>query len=301
VVALSFTLERPVQLLHIAAVADKGSEDRCNGEDWISIVNDGAVALDLNGHMLTDDKGLDSEEAYTFASDASIKAGETIVLCKGDDGSFEFGVGAADRMTLWDGQGNPVDATTLGGDGVFNKVWAFSASESRWGYTIIGNGPLPVCMNGKVEVGEECDTGTPTAECSAKCKANAAAFFFGDDTIPEVTIVVTQKVYNTMKSCSRNEYLSANRPSKCDYQNAVCSIKYDSPSGKHFAQDLVCEVRRKGHGSWRDMSSHPSFRMKLDTAWWGMKKFTFNNMSVLTRAHTHGCRGSGSRQGTAHD
>ena len=168
--AWTFVVGWSAKQLQLVAVSDKGSEDKCGGKDWISLSNSGESKVYLKGYMLTDNKGRKDADAFNFGSGSFVGAGATVVLCKDSKNSFVFGIGDTDTVTLWDADGNLADTTTLDGKGVFNKVWAWSASKYRWGYTTIGKDPLPVCMNGKLEAGEECDAGAPTPECSGKCK-----------------------------------------------------------------------------------------------------------------------------------
>jgi spore coat protein CotH len=130
-------------------------------------------------------------------------------------------------------------------------------------------------MNGIRETGEECDSGTPDDECLCNCR-RAADEFFADDVVPEVKITVSESVYSIMDSCSRNDYDTDPRPEKCNYQAAVCHIKY-----LHHETTASCGVRRKGHASWREseLNDRPALKVKLDKSWRGMRKFTFNNMA----------------------
>ena len=61
-------------LLLLAAVADKGSTDRCDGEDWLVLRNAGPADAPLAGYMLTDSKGRADEDAFTFANGTVLAA-----------------------------------------------------------------------------------------------------------------------------------------------------------------------------------------------------------------------------------
>ena len=67
-------------------------------------------------------------------------------------------------------------------------------------------------------------------------------------------IFLTADTWDLMASCSKSEYKSADRPEKCEYQDAEC--QYDD------GQRVFCKVRRKGSASWRDMDSRPSLKIK---------------------------------------
>lgn len=110
-----------------------------------------------------------------------------------------------------------------------------------------------------------------------------------------VSIRVTETVWDIMASCSKEEYKSEDRPSKCDYQPAMCSF--------NKSLEVSCEVRRKGSSTWRDMDDKPSFKVKFDDKVffgeyecegdgycpsedginrWESKKLTLNNMARST-------------------
>lgn len=91
-------------------------------------------------------------------------------------------------------------------------------------------------------------------------------------------IFLTSETWDVMASCSKSEYKSADRPEKCDYQEAEC--QYDG------GPRVFCEVRRKGSATWRDMDSRPSLKIKKmelnGSAYpfgenWVSEKVTLNN------------------------
>ncbi len=79
------------------------------------------------------------------------------------------------------------------------------------------------------------------------------------DTTTEFEITIAESTWDTMAACSREDYNSDDSPDRCDYQDATCVFK-NLTSG--YIVNASCEVRRKGHGSWRDMDSKPSFKVK---------------------------------------
>ena len=126
-------------LVWLNAVADMGSTDRCDGEDWVEFTNIGDTELALNGYMLHDDKGAGDSKAFIFGADDTIAAGATITLCKDAEGSFEFGIGGDDTVTLRDANGEMVDTSgELGDQGALNYVWTRGSPAGDWGYVVVG-------------------------------------------------------------------------------------------------------------------------------------------------------------------
>ena len=87
------------------------------------------------------------------------------------------------------------------------------------------------------------------------------------------TIVIAPAVYELMSSCSKEEYKSADRPDKCDYQPANCTFENVTRG---------CDIRRKGSASWRDMGDKPPYKIKMDEPVefapnWNTTKVTLNN------------------------
>jgi hypothetical protein len=92
-------------------VADKGSTDRCEGEDWVSFANNGDTDISLAGFVLHDAKGPDDSKAFTFAAGAAIVAGNITTFCQGAERSFEFAIGGDDTVTLLDAGRAEVDTS----------------------------------------------------------------------------------------------------------------------------------------------------------------------------------------------
>ena len=127
----------------LTAVADRGSTDRCDGDDWVEMANTGGTDTALAGYVLHDDKGPDDSKAFTFGAAITIAAGETLVLCKGAADSFEFKIGGDDTVTLLDASRGPVDTSgQLGDAGALNLVW--TRTGAAWGYEVVGTlAPTP--------------------------------------------------------------------------------------------------------------------------------------------------------------
>lgn len=121
-----------------------------------------------------------------------------------------------------------------------------------------------------------------------------------------VTIEIPDDTFETMETCTKEEYKSVSRPERCDYQLARCTY-HDHETGLHV--DMECEVRRKGSSTWKEMRDKPSFKVKMDdevhfktTACpdgvrcppgqtanvWNAKKFTLNNNGYPSFYTKHG-------------
>ena len=110
--------------LRINEVADKGSSNACDGEDWIELFlppNLGAAPLNLSGYTLYDDNGPNDADAFLFPSSTTISPGEYILLCNGGvdpTTSPQFGIGGDDQVFLLDPTGLLISTTgPLGGRG----------------------------------------------------------------------------------------------------------------------------------------------------------------------------------------
>ena len=169
-----------------------------------------------------------------------------------------------------------------GDQGALNYVW--TRTGSTWGHQVLGTlaptDPSPStppagcgtdCVGGGMndirQQGEECDSGTANTECLCNCRRPASEFF-ADDTVPDIQITVPQGSWNSLSSCTKDEYKRRPRPARCDYHDATCRIRYGV-----FDETRSCVVRRKGSTSWRGMDQ-ASLKVKLTEGWRGMKKFS---------------------------
>jgi len=146
----NFCAPLPPPVLRLTAVSDKGSSDRCDGEDWIELTNTGDTKIDLKGYILHDDKGPDDLEAFIFGaafnfSVNTIEAGANITRCKNATDSFLFGIGGDDKVTLRDVDRKKVDSSgKLGDQGEFNYVWTRGSPEGDWSYVWINGTVIDV-------------------------------------------------------------------------------------------------------------------------------------------------------------
>ncbi len=110
----------PIQNVYAAEVSEVTSkilineiesDDADGGNDWVEIINAGETDADISGWYITDDKGTERvEEASTYplAEGTVLKADEVLVL--EETVNFDFGLGKADTVTLYDAAGNVVDS-----------------------------------------------------------------------------------------------------------------------------------------------------------------------------------------------
>ncbi len=117
--------------MRINEIADKGSDNTCEGEDWIELFNDSTDAVDLDGYILHDDdypKEVGTE--LTFGA-RSLPGGAYLVLCCNDNDGItnpKFKVGKSDTVTLLDSSKNVVSTSgKLPGLGEENATYAFNA------------------------------------------------------------------------------------------------------------------------------------------------------------------------------
>jgi hypothetical protein len=131
--------------------------------DWIELANRGADAVDVGGWTIGDDDPL---HVFTIPAGTMIEAGGYLLFTQGEVGSFEFGLGGADSVLLYNGSGELTDTTTW----ITGQVPA----STTWGRVPDATGPFKTlttptpgaanidnipqeCGNGSVELGEVCD------------------------------------------------------------------------------------------------------------------------------------------------
>lgn len=127
-------------------------------------------------------------------------------------------------------------------------------------------------MDGIKDPAEGCDTGIPNDTCFPNCTRSATEFY-ADNIMPQITVTLIQAHWDLLATCTRLTIKQQPRPRECDYHDATCDIAYAS-----YSAALPCLVRRKGSYSWRPMRQRPALKIKLVSAWRGMRRFTLNNM-----------------------
>jgi hypothetical protein len=97
-----------VKTVVVNEVGDKGTFNICGGDgvtagaDYVELLNISPDQVDVSGFILSDDKGPEDGDALVFPANSFIAAGEFLVLCKDAEGSFAFGIGGDDTVTLFD-------------------------------------------------------------------------------------------------------------------------------------------------------------------------------------------------------
>jgi hypothetical protein len=102
------------------------------GTDDIEFHNYGADAVDISGWSFTDDD-LTRANKYVFPAGTVLAAGAFLVVVNGED--FEFGLGSADQVNLFDAAGAPVDSTG----------WPAGAAVVSWCRIPDGTGDFRTC------------------------------------------------------------------------------------------------------------------------------------------------------------
>lgn len=160
----------------INEIADKGTSDVCNGEDWIELYNGGATEVNLGAenYVLHDDKGMLSSDVFIFPQNTILAAQDYLVLCTGqklsseesdieilDPMSPQFGIGGGDTITL-------LRVQTIG-NATLAPGTVFSTARNGDTYEVVSVVALPntdddfdVTYSLNIETGEYNYTSTPT-------------------------------------------------------------------------------------------------------------------------------------------
>lgn len=131
-------------------------------DDWVELYNAGTEAADLGGWTLRDD---DPTHVFTFPSGTIVPAGVYYLLSRDPDIGFDFGLGAADSVLLYDGDTLVDGITWLDGDipddfsyGRFpDGTGAFSMLFTPTPGTANAENPTVVCGDGARVGLEVCD------------------------------------------------------------------------------------------------------------------------------------------------
>lgn len=133
--------------------------------DWVELYNAGSTAVDMTGWLLRDG---DPTHAYVFAPGATLAAGAYLVLERDDTGlaGFNFGLGGADSVLLYDVDSNLVDQTSWNdGESPAGRSWGRAPNGSGAFKTLVTptrgeaniDNPNSTCGNNAIEGLEVCD------------------------------------------------------------------------------------------------------------------------------------------------
>lgn len=176
--------------------------------DWIELYNAGASTVDLTGWLVRDD---DATHAFVFGANTTLAAGAYLVIERDPtNGGFDFGLGTADAVLLYDASSTLVDSTSwLTGQSPAGAAWGRFPNGSGNFKTLLGptrgaanvDNPASTCGDGTPEGLEICDTndflglscatygwGGGTLECltncsqigQSKCTARAAGLVINE-------------------------------------------------------------------------------------------------------------------------
>ncbi|MCB9734692.1 MAG: lamin tail domain-containing protein [Deltaproteobacteria bacterium] len=147
----------PIPAVVVNEVAAAGDPD-----DWIELYNGEATAVDLAGWRVRDD---DEAHGYVFPAGTTIEAGGYLVVERGDAG-FDFGLGGADAVILYDAFDRLADSTVWldgespeggswgrypNGTGDFSTRWIASKGAEN------AENPAVFCGDGAIGGDEICD------------------------------------------------------------------------------------------------------------------------------------------------
>lgn len=152
--------------------------------DWIELYNAGTSAVDMTGWTLSDS---DPTHTYVFSPGSSLAAGDYLVLERDDTGiaGFNFGLGGADAVLLYDVDSRLVDQTSWNdGESPLDRSWGRFPNGSGVFKTLVTptrgaaniDNPNSTCGNNAIEGLEVCD-GTALGDLTCR------AFGWGGGTL----------------------------------------------------------------------------------------------------------------------
>lgn len=223
-----------------------------SGPDWVELFNAGDAAADLSGVTLRDD---DDAHVYELPAGTTLEPGAFLVL-EGSGGTgpwvFEFGLGKADAVRLFDADGAPLDDTAwLDGD---------APEGASWGRYPDGTGvfdtlPTPT-------------PGAPNVPGSTQPPVDLSLPVFDPQRVMQVDLALPQASVDALFVDPRT------------YVPATVTLKLED----YKPVTLEVGVRIKGKwGSFRDLNGKAALKVKLDysvdnQAWRGLSSLTLNNM-----------------------
>jgi hypothetical protein len=132
------------------------------GEDWVEFYNSGESDVDLGGWLFTDS---DPEHSYVFPDNTLLSVGAFLVVARSSTAGFDFGLGDADAVILYNSEGEKVHELAWGETD--------APGGTSYGYLPDGEGSpgtlyeptpgapnaslSPSCGNALIEFGEVCD------------------------------------------------------------------------------------------------------------------------------------------------
>ncbi|MFT7579953.1 MAG: hypothetical protein ACI9MR_001620 [Myxococcota bacterium] len=162
------------------------NEVSMNGDDWVEFYNAGDTTADIGGWLMRDS---DPTHAFLFPADTLLPAGVYLLVERNADG-FDFGLGGADSVLLFDGD-TTVDSTTWtdgavadgftwgrfpNGSGTFDVLFEPTPGAANRENVAVScpdgiKGPTEAC-DGEDFGGESCEArgfGGGTLGCEADC------------------------------------------------------------------------------------------------------------------------------------
>ena len=132
------------------------------GEDWVEFYNKGLESVNLGGWLFTD---ADPEHAYIFPDNTLIEAGGFVLVARSATAGFDFGLGDADKVVLYNSEGEKVHEVAWNdGDAPSGTTYGFLPDGQGDPQTLYEPTPgapnasvTPSCGNGLIEFGEICD------------------------------------------------------------------------------------------------------------------------------------------------
>ncbi len=132
------------------------------GEDWVEFYNKGDEPVDLGGWLFTD---ADPEHVFIFPDNTPLAAKGFLVIPRSATAGFDFGLGNADKVILYDSEGEKAHELVWNeGDAPAGTTFGFLPDGQGEPLTLYEPTPgaanasvEPACGNGLIEFNEVCD------------------------------------------------------------------------------------------------------------------------------------------------
>jgi len=182
----------------ISEIADRGTPEVCNGQDWIELYNAADASVDLTGWVLHDDNGADHDNSFAFpVPDVDNEANYTTELLPGSyllvctqlepfDVYPQFGIGGDDTLTLLDPADNapvasvgplPDDASRRG----FGVTYAWDPSKNEYSYTSTPTPGMANVLTPAVPAEDEAEETVDEMEARLQAQIQQGELFFNMD------------------------------------------------------------------------------------------------------------------------